>query len=476
MMPVQDRVHSPPQFPQRRTTRLPLAATRAGIPTGALEVTAATGAAPGILANAFMRRARALLWAGLLCATAVSPVLAQDVALGSSVQSLLVYARTQSPELNAMRQEAEAAAQRIGPAGALPDPVLRVELMNINNYGRDAPPSILPWRVGETKYTLMQAFPLWGKRDLRRDAAAADAKQADARTDSTWAELAARIKRAYAEYYRAAGNERLVGELLALMTQLEQVAQARYAGGLVGQPDAIRAQLEQTVMRAELISLDGEKRQIRAKLNGLLARDGAAALAEPVALRPLPSLGAADAVSLAERARMRNPQIMVELARLAAAQKNRDLTHANRYPDLLVGLSPSQMGSRITTWSLMFEMNIPLQQESRRGQEREAAAMVNAARSRADNLSNRVLGELGANLAGLDAARRTEILIKSQLLPQAELSLQSSLAAYANGKAEFAVLIEAQRQILKARQELLKSRVEAQLRLADIESLLGEDL
>ncbi len=404
------------------------------------------------------------------------PALAQDVDLGSNLQGLLAHARAQSPELRAMRQEADAAAQRIGPAGALPDPVLRVELMNVNNYGNDASPSLLPWKVGETKYTLMQSLPLWGKRDLRRDAAAADAKQADARTDAAWVELAARIKTAYAEYYRAAGNERLAGEVLGLMARLEQIAQARYAGGLAGQADAIRAQLEQTAMRGELIMLDSEKRQLRAKLNGLLARDSAAALADPAALRPLPSLSTADAPSLAERARERNPQIAAELARLTAAQKNRELTQANRYPDLQVGLSPSQMGSRITTWGVMFEMNIPLQQASRRGQEREADAMVSAARSRADALSHQLLGELGANLAGMDAARRTETLIKTQLLPQTELGLQSAVATYENGKAEFAMLLEAQRQIRKARQELLKAQVEAQLRLTDIERILGEDL
>ena len=422
------------------------------------------------------RRVRVLLTAFLAGLGTMSSAQAQDAALGANVQGLLAYARAQSPELRTMRQEADAAAQRIGPAGALPDPVVRVELMNINNYGNGASPSLLPWKVGETKYTLMQSFPLWGKRDLRRNAAAADAKQADARTEATWAELSARIKTAYAEYYRAAGDRRLVGEVLDLMVRLEQIAQVRYASGLVGQSDAIRAQLEQTAMRTELISLDSEKRQIRAKLNGLLARNSAAPLAEPEALRPVPALSTDDATALVERARNRNPQIAAELARLAAAQKSRELTFANRYPDLQVGVSPTQVGSRITTWGLMFEMNIPLQQESRRAQEREAESMVSAARSRADALSNQLLGELGADLAGLDAARSTETLIKTQLLPQSELSLQSSLPAYENGKTEFTVLLEAQRQIRKARQELLKSQVDAQMRLADIERILGEDL
>ncbi len=419
---------------------------------------------------------RALLGSTLVGIACAGPVLAQDTALGSGVQGLLAYARAHSPELGAMRLEADAAAQRVGPAGALPDPVLRVELMNVNNYGNDASFSLLPWRVGETRYTLMQSLPLWGKRDLRRDAAAADARQAEARTDATWAELAARIKTSYAEYYRAAGNQRLAAEVLELMSRLEQVAQSRYAGGLAGQPDAIRAQLEQTAMRTELIMLDSEKRQLRAKLNGLLARDSTAPLAEPEVLRPLPPLGSADAAALAERARERNPSIVAELARLGAAQKNRELTQQNRYPDLQVGISPSQMRSRVTTWGVMFEMSIPLQQESRRGQEREADAMVAAARARAAALQNELLGELAANLASLDAARRTAALVETQLLPQSELSLQSALAAYENGKTEFSILLEAQRQIRKARQELLKSRVEAQLRLADIERILGEDL
>jgi outer membrane protein TolC len=396
--------------------------------------------------------------------------------LGADLPGLLAHARAHSPELSAMRQEADAAAQRIGPAGALPDPVLRVELMNVNNYGTDASPSLLPWKVGETRYTFMQPLPLWGKRGLRRDAASADARQAEARSAATWSELAARIKATYAEYYRVAGNERLAAEVLDLMARLEQVSQARYAGGLAGQSDVLRAQLEQTAMRAELVALEGEKQQIRARLNALLARDGTAPLADPLDLRPLPPLATADAVSLAERARARNPLLQAELARVAAAQSSRELTQRNRYPDITLGIAPSQMGSRITTWGVMVEMNLPLQQDARRGQEREAEAMLAAARSRSESLSQQLLGDLAVNLAGLDAARRSEALVKTQLLPQSELALQATLAAYENGRAEFSMLLEARRQTTKARQEILKSQVEAQMRLADIERILGEDL
>jgi outer membrane protein TolC len=401
---------------------------------------------------------------------------AQDTSLGSNLPDLLAYARAQNPELAAMRHEAEAAAQRVQPAGALPDPVLRVELENINNYGNDAAPSLLPSKVGDTKYTFMQQFPLWGKRDLRRDVATADAQRANALTNSTWNELAAKLKATYAQYYLAAGNERIAMEVVELLSRLEQVAQARYAGGLVAQQDAIRAQLEKTAAQGELITLDSEKRQARVRLNALLARELTAPLAEPRALRTLPQVSVLDANALAQRARSTNPALAAEEARLHSAQSTRDLVRKNRYPDINVGVVPTQMGSRITTWGLMVEVNIPLQQESRRAQESESEAMISAQRSRTEAAANQLLGQLGENLAALDSARRWEALTTTQLMPQSELSLRSALAAYENGKVDFATLLDAQRQIRKARSDHLKSQVEALVRLAEIERIVGEDL
>ena len=428
---------------------------------------------PGLPVAARGRRGWHLMVAALIGVSAVSATAAE---LGAEVQGLLDHARAQNPELALMRAEAEAAVQRIQPAGALPDPVLRVELMNVNNYGNDAGFNLLPNKVGETQYTLMQMLPWPGKLQLRGEVAQADARQAQARTQVAWTELAMRIKTAYARYYLAAGNERLTREILDLMKRVEQIAQARYAGGLVVQQDAIRAQLEQTTMGAELIMLASEQRQQRARLNALLAREPQATLAAPQSLRPLPPPDALDPVRLAQRARAGNPQLAAEEARLVSAEKSRELTRRNRYPDFSVGLQPTQMGSRITSWGVMFEMNIPLQRTTRRSQEAEAEAMVSTARARSQNVANQLVGELGETIAMLEAARQSEALATNQTLPQSELSLRSAIAAYENGRLDFTALLEAQRQIRKARQEQLKAQAEAQMRLAEIERIVGEAL
>ena len=102
--------------------------------------------------------------------------------------------------------------------------------------------------------------------------------------------------------------------------------------------------------------------------------------------------------------------------------------------------------------------------------------MLSAARSRKDAASNQVLADLAENLSAIEAARRSEMLTTTSLLPQAELTFNSALAAYENGKADFATLLEAQQQIRKARLNQIRAQGEAHVRLAEIEKLLGEDL
>ncbi|HET7774825.1 MAG TPA: TolC family protein, partial [Azospira sp.] len=152
------------------------------------------------------------------------------------------------------------------------------------------------------------------------------------------------------------------------------------------------------------------------------------------------------------------------------------LAYKNRYPDFTLGVSPIQYQNSVKEWELMVELNIPLQQGSRRAQERESEAMLAASKARGEATANQVLSELAENVAGLDAARRTEQLAGDNLLPQAELTFRSALAGYENGKVDFATLLDAQRQIRQARLNQIRARAEGQARLAEIEKILGEDL
>jgi cobalt-zinc-cadmium efflux system outer membrane protein len=411
----------------------------------------------------------------LLAIGAPASALANEPLPGASVESLLELAKERNPEYASMRYEADAAGERIAPAGAFADPRLRLELMDIAKGGEQSP-TLLPNQVGSTRYTLMQDVPWFGKRDLKREIAALEAEGAKGRAMGTWAELSSRIKSGYAQFYYLHQSERLTKEILDLMARLEQLAQVRYAGGLALQQDVIRAQVEQSNMKNELIAIENERRMAQVRLNGLLARPANAPLAQPERLRPLPPAVRLEYGALEERVRARNPQLFSEDAKLRAAEKTRDLTYKNRYPDFNVGIAPVQYGGAIKEWGLMVELNIPLQQSSRRSQEREAEAMLSAARARKEAAANQVLSELAENISGLDAARRTEMTTTTSLLPQAEITFKAAMASYENGKLDFATLLDSQRQIRQAKLNQIKAQAEAQARLAAIERLLGEEL
>ncbi len=400
---------------------------------------------------------------------------AEEPVPGATVESLLALAKERNPDYAAMRHELTAANERVMPAGALSNPRFKLELDDITKAGQQDP-AVLPSDVGSARYTITQDFPWAGKRALRRDIAAQDTQAASSRVQQAWVDMAGRIKAAFAQRFLIKATEQLVSENLDLMLQLEKVLQVRYAGGLAAQQDITRIHVEHTGMRTELVALGAEFRQTQSRLNALLARPMDAPLAAPTALRPLPEPGKLNFNALAERLRLASPQLALELARVQSASQSRELALKNRYPDFTVGISAMQRQGTINEWGLMLELNLPIQGDVLRAQERESEAMLAAAQSRQEAALNQALADLSDSLIALQAARDTDHLMTFSLMPQADLTWRAALAGYENGKADFATLLDAQRQIRQARLGQLKAKVDAQMRLAEVERLLGVEL
>jgi outer membrane protein TolC len=229
-------------------------------------------------------------------------------------------------------------------------------------------------------------------------------------------------------------------------------------------------------METDLAMLEGESAQASARMRALLGRPENVKLRPPENLRTLPPVAKLTLPVLEDRLRANNPQLAAADARIAGAEKTRELVELNRYPDVTLGVSPTQTRNRVSQWELMFEINIPLQRDSRRAQEREAELNLEAARLRRQSELNLALAELGQSVAGLEVAQRLESLVVGGLLPQAEVNLNAALAAYETGRADFAAVLDAHRQLRRARTELVKARGDQQVRLAEIEKMVGEEL
>jgi outer membrane protein TolC len=391
--------------------------------------------------------------------------------LGRDLRGVLEYLESRNPELRSMVLEADAARQRSGAAGALPDPMVSMEL-------RDVPisePTLSPANAGSARYAVRQVFPLGDKRGLRRGVAEADLSAAEARRSATLVELRMKAKVAYSQHWYATQAHRVTEGVRGLLVDLEQIARARYGTGLVPQQDVIKAQTEVTAMRTELVMQASERRQAAARLNGVLARPADAPLADAEAPREIPAR-AFDFAGLTKAVGERSPQLAVQAAQLASATRNADLVRASRWPDLTFGVAGIQRGTRLTEYELMVEVNIPWQRDVLRANESEALAMKSAAEARRDAAAAQLQGELGQNWAALDALREQAAILRDTLMPQAQLTFDSALSAYQAGRVDFGTLLDAQRQIRKARLDLLKVQLEQQVRLAEIERIVGEDL
>jgi len=398
-----------------------------------------------------------------------------SAATDAGLQELLQWADAHNPDLAVINYEIEAAEGRIVPAGALPDPVLRVELMDFAGPAAPNGFNVLPNRVGGTKYTVMQSFPLWGKRDMRTEIATAGVSEAKSRRIALLAEIHSKIKIAYAQFYQPFRLKGLNQEILTLLQDIEGITRVRYSNGLVPQQDVIRAQVEKTTLRSEIITLEAEQKQARARLNAMAGRSQHDSVAEPRALRHLPP-EKFDAAVLPEKAQRNNPLLRTQDAQIIAAEANQRLIKKNRYPDVTLGIAPTQRGGGIDGWEAMIEVNIPIRLDTRRAQESEASAMLSATKERQQSIANNVMGELQETIAAYEAAREQELLVTNTLLPQAELTFRSALAGYENSKVDFATLLDAQRAIRLARQNKIRAQVEQEVRLAEIERMIGEEL
>jgi len=416
------------------------------------------------------------LAAGLAAALllAALPARAGDAPLGAGLAGLLDYARRHNPELAVRRHEAEAARERVEPASALPDPKFQLELMDFTNTMSGGGTTLVPGDVGQTRYRVIQPLPFYGKRDLRGSVAAAQAGQSEQQQAAAVLDVEARIKTAFARYYQASGQAGIIGEALALVEGLGRLVETRYGVGLVPQQDVVRAHSEATTLRLDLVDAERRHRDAAARLNAQLPRPADAPLANPGNLPSVPTVPTL--AVLFERTKVVSPELAGERLGVDAATDNRDLVLRNRYPDFAVGLTNNRPKNGVDSWDLMVELNIPLQQSSRRAQEREAERRLDAARSRVAAAEARLGGRLGETLAAVTANTDKARLLRDTLLPQSLASFESAQAGYESGRVNFNTLIEAERQVLRSRLALLDAETEIRVQIAELERLTGAPL
>jgi outer membrane protein, heavy metal efflux system len=410
----------------------------------------------------------------------------------ASLGELIAEARRASPDIAAARMGVEAATARVPQAGALPDPMLSLGIQNVPVPELDL--GMEGMTMGMVQ--LGQRFPAAGVRSARTTQAEALRLAAEQRLAATTLSVEARVKRAYYSVWFADRSLGVLDRNRALLEDLAHVASTRYAVGRVPQADVLRAQTEITRLDEQRAGVEATRSGALAELNEVLRRPAGTVVAAELppgvqalaSARPEAGLFAAaaldrDAVpgipplaALLERAVAR-PAVAVARAEEEAAAAAAEVSRREVLPDVEVMLGYAARRDRPSLATAMVSVPLPLWAgRKQRPRVLEAEAVEARAGAQVDAELEAARAAITARHAELARSREQVTLLADGVIPQAEATLESSLAAYQAGRLEFISLLEAQAALYRYEIELARRLADLGQALAALEEAVGAEL
>jgi outer membrane protein TolC len=370
-----------------------------------------------------------------------------------------------NPSLDAMRSAWRASEARADQAGGLEDPLIEAST---------APQSWSSDRV-DPGYMVMirQRFPLFGQRGLRGRAAREMAGVAgeDYRTERL--NLLRDTREAFADYYRNARAREVNGQLKDLVDQFRRIALTKYEAGTANLSDVLQADVELAMLDHQRVALERDGRVVVARINTLLRRNPLSDLPEPVAELPVPFV-AVRAESVLALARASRPELRGIEAERRARSAEVSLARRGRYPEFEVQARYDRfMNERQWRPQVGVGLSLPLQLGRIGASVREARALLAETESKRVAALNRVEYEVAVAASRVEEIHHELEIVEGRVVPATEQSLAASRAGYESNRADFLTLLNAERDLARARLGLYDVRAEYFLALADLERAVG---
>ena len=406
----------------------------------------------------------------LMTAALVMPQPASSQSADSLSLDVVVEAvRSANPSVLALRQRAAAAAERAPQAGALPDPMLSVGMMNrpVDDLGPDH-----PMTMNSVQWS--QMLPWRGKRGFARERAELLA-EADG-LDAAEAEVVA-IARAKGLFYRLARTDRATAVMestRALLRDFVDVATSRYAVGSGIQQDILQAQVAVAETTADLAALRETRTGLAAQLNALMGRTAG----ESVGPVRLPEIGGPPPglESLLERAVQGRPALRSVDRRIRAAAAGLQLAERQSYPDLTFTVGYGQRPRFDDLVTVMVGLSLPVWSGSKQEpQRREMEALRSMEEAREGDLIAQTRANLTELRARMERARTLHELYRTSILPQANAAVESALSSYRVGSVDYMTLLSNQMTVNRYEIESLDLTVDYHSAMAEIDALVGPE-
>ena len=397
---------------------------------------------------------------------------ADGVSRPLDLEGLIDQALASNPKIHAARAKVAALANRVPQVTALPDPTLSNSFFPIHDNALQTAGGRIV-----NQLALGQKVPWPEKLDARGTVAAREADVARAEVAEAELEVVEAVKLAYYDLWLAQESVRIVEDNKGLVSDLIEIAEARYATG-GSQQDVLRAELEADKLDDQLIGLRRQVEQARAALGALVRRPVAFtgdATDIPQAAEVAPQLE--NLIAAAERS---NPSLQGLAAQIARDRAKERVACLEQYPDLQFGLGLSAVSTEDAlsgvangndNLSFTVGITLPIWRDRIDAGMHEAAHETGGSINRREAERDRIFGELRRQVAAADAAAEQVELFNERLIPRTEQTLELAAADYQGERTDFFALIDIYRELLAYQVQVVRGMAMRATALARLERL-----
>ncbi|MHB1687396.1 MAG: TolC family protein [Ignavibacteriaceae bacterium] len=393
---------------------------------------------------------------------------------GNSLDDLINEALQNNPQLKAARSQTFAEQTKVKQVTAWDPPQV-----GISFYQTPIQSFPNPIKNGmETDYYIQQAFPFPGKLGNMGDAAANNAQMYHEQYNELQKKIIKDLKTSYYELYFVEKKIEINKENQLLLKQLNDITLKQYEVGTGNQADALRAQTELSTLINDGINLLKEKRNVETMINTILSRPVNSPLPEIKDIQDTIPDWTYD--QLADLAFQNRPEIKAMQFNIEMNKSELKASKLEYYPDFMVQLMYKNMANTSNDfWSAMVGVNIPLAFWSKNkytGKVEENEINISTAQEQLNAVKNMVASDVQNALIKIETNKNLIDLYKNTVVPQAEQTLQSTLAAYQTGKTEFLMFIDAYKMVLASKLDYYMAEMNYMQSQALLEQAVGLDI
>ncbi|MFZ6711836.1 TolC family protein [Undibacterium sp. TC9W] len=371
----------------------------------------------------------------------------------------IAQALANNPDIAAARREVQASEGALRQADVMPNPELSVLMEDARQDSRS------------TTIQINQPLELGGKRGARISVAERGRSLALNELAIKSAEIRAAVTTHFFAVLIAQERQRLATASLELAQRASHAASRQVSLGKIPPLEATRAGIAESGVRVELAQANSELLMARQRLATAMGNKLAAEQQLQAEFHTLPALPDMRKLTqaLSRSPLMQRAQLEVDKRQaMSALEKSRQI------PDLTLSIG-NKREQQTGRNQAIVGISIPLNLFDRnQGNLQEALSRADKARDELTATENRLHGELLQAHQRLSLAREEAEMLKKEMLPGAQQAYELAIKGFEYGKFNFMDVLDAQRSLLQARAQYLRSLSEAQRAAADIEAYIGD--